>query len=232
VGGRPDVRSKIPRGGDSCGRFWTSFATTSQATTISFASAGALSCGTNATCTLVVANSLEFSSTLAGGPALRVTYNPGGDTQIAPPPASANFGSVALSCAGCSVANNANWDLSGTSGVVNINQMLPLAGSNALSGNFTSASLGWRGLEGINGAQAGSALLTWVTAMTTIAAGGGEALLYDVFSPAVLLQLGTNSIQGLVTTVPEASTLTLLALGLLGVGHSRRRNEARDTRSS
>jgi hypothetical protein len=201
---------------------WTLLAGASQATTVSFTSSAQLSCGANATCTAVLPNQLSFASTLLGGPSLTLTYNPGGDTQDAPPAASANFGSLFLACAGCTTANAAAWSLVGVSAVVTFLQTLPFAGSNGLPGSFSSAGLGWSGPSGTNGAQTGSAVFTWSAGGTTIADGVGQPIGYETFVPSVLLQLGNNSIQGLVLPVPEPSSLALLAAGLLALRRHRR----------
>jgi MYXO-CTERM domain-containing protein len=195
---------------------------TATAATVSFTDSASLLCGTNASCAAGAANSLTFASTLLGGPSLTVTYVAGGDTQDAPPEASANFGALAVSCAGCTAANAARWDLNGALGTVSFSQVLPVPGLNTLSGTFSSGAFGWNGPSGANGAQTGAARFLFAPASMAIG-----SISYSVEQPAagVLLQLGQNSVSGLVnvSVVPEPATSALWLSGLAALACLRRR---------
>ena len=195
------------------------FAATGSAATVSYTDSGTLTCGANATCVAGPANTLTFASTLLGGPSLTVVYNPGGDTQIVPPEASANYGSIAMACAGCTTANNATWDLTGTLGTVSFSQVLPAPGLNTLSGTFSSVGLGWIGPGGPG--QTGSARFLFAPDSMSI-----NSISYRVEQPAagILLQLGQNTITGLIkdTSIPEPSTLALISIGIFGLPYLQR----------
>jgi hypothetical protein len=200
------------------------FTALSPAATITYTDSAVLSCGANASCSAGPSNTLTFLSSILGGPSLTVAYNAGGDNQIAPPPVSANFGSIVLTCAGCTLANTAAWDLGGASGIVTFNQTQPFVGSNTLSGTFSSTSLGWAG------AQQGQARFLFSPSAMQINGGSNETVTYTVDQPlsGVLLQLGSNSVQGLLNysqtpATPEPSTLSMLGIGLAAAAWLRRR---------
>jgi len=167
-------------------------------------------------------SSLTFNTS---GIELFMTWVPSTDTQVAPPnPVSASVGTLSLTCQNCTPSTDVIWNLTGASFSFTFHQTLPFVGDSVQTASFSSSSFGFK-----NNGQTGTARALFAPASGTSITSGNETVTYQVDQPALghLLQLGNNTVQGLMTyqstDVPEPGTLSIIGLGLVMLGIGQRR---------
>lgn len=165
-------------------------------------------------------SSLTFNTS---GTTMLMTWLPSTDTQLAPPnPVSASVGTLSLQCQNCTSSTDVIWNLTGATFSFTFHQLLPFTGDTVQTATFSSSSFGYK-----NSGQTGTARALFAPGSGTTLTSGTESVSYQVDQPALghLLQLGNNTVQGLITyqstSVPEPATLSCIGLALLVLGATK-----------
>lgn len=213
-----------------------SFAMPAMATTITYSTTGALSCGGNANCT-GGGTSVQVAST-SGNATVTISFNgltnQSVNTAGGPPETTfGSFGSIVVTCAGTQCGSNGAGNiplLTGLGLIINISQTVPGAGSTAIPVGSISG--------GINGSTS-SASIAWLSGTTapTITAGGFIVTYAVSNTPLNLTPLtsntGTTSVQAAISdtptggTTPEPTSLLLFGSGFLALGLVARARKSR-----